>query len=115
VVRRRVSILLLLAFAGVASGALQNLHQRQHDQAAAAWALALEAVTGKHGPHPATPPTSTANCIICLALNLPLLAHSAAVSVAGLIFLALATILRPTMSLIQPLVLSIDCRGPPAH
>lgn len=104
--RRLPAILLLVAFAALGSGLLEDLHQRTHVmQHAAAAKAGTDAAGQDRGDGD--------GCELCAQLHLPLVSGGwVPVLVCLGVFVAFLTQLAPQWAS-QRVMLRIDCRGPP--
>jgi hypothetical protein len=103
-VRRFTSILLLLAFAGLGSGALRYLHERGH---------ADDAWTAHSSQQKPALPHDENNCVTCFQLNLPMLQTGYVVILACLGIFGILVIPPPPTVHSSRRVLRLDSRGPP--
>jgi hypothetical protein len=115
-VRRLPAILLLIAFAALGSGLLEDLHLRTHLRERAAKAVAAAAATlASPSADPSAPdPDDAGACELCAHLHLPRVSTGwVPVLVCLGLFVALLTQLTPRLDA-QRVIFRPDCRGPPA-
>jgi hypothetical protein len=104
-VRRFTAILLLIAFAGLGSGALRYLHERAHADD--------DVCTARSGePKPAIPHDEN-NCVTCFQLNLPMLQTGYVVVLACLGIFGILVIPAPPTVHSSRRLIRLDSRGPP--
>ena len=116
--RYPASILLILCYVALGSGALRFAHDAQHarEDAAAAAACSEPAAGGEHhsrDPHRHHPHHDESNCGTHALLGAPLLAATAVPVLVSLgLLVAFLTLLSPPVARLR-LPARIDCRGPP--
>jgi len=102
-VQRLAAIILLAGFVALGSGALEQLHLRQH---------LLEHAKAKASPAD-QPDRSENDCEFCVQLHAPVLSGGwVPILVCLGLLVAFLTLLAPAMAP-QRVALRIDCRGPP--
>ena len=113
--RRLPAILLLIAFAALGSGLLEDLHLRTHlrERATGAAAAALQ-VTSPTVEQSSLDPDDASACELCAHLHLPRVSTGwVPVLVCLGLFVAFLTQLAPRLAP-QRVAMRLDCRGPPA-
>jgi hypothetical protein len=116
-VRRYPIILMLLATTAIATGGLDFLHQRQHQQQTQEWIAAVHAAAAKHGRVPIDPPATprnTPNCAICQALHFSIAAEFEKPAIQFLERSEKTAATFPPVIYIARIELPIHLRGPPA-
>jgi|GEM_PF-6001934 len=110
-----VGMMALLAVLGIGCGGLDYAHQLQHQRQAAEWAAALQRIVGAKSQPAGRQPVNGINsaCWICLILQSVLIASGVVCAVGVLRLLRVAhLVLNETFNL-SPLLICVDCRGPP--
>jgi hypothetical protein len=105
-VRRLPAILLLIGFAALGSGLLEDLHLRTH--------VMERAAVGHAGADSTAPHDRDDGCALCANLHLPRIGGGyVPLLVCVGLFVAFRTLLAPQLAS-QFVADRIDCRGPPA-
>jgi hypothetical protein len=113
-VRRLPAILLLIAFAALGSGLLEDLHLRTHLRERATKAVAAALTASPSADQSAHDPDDAAACELCAHLHLPRVSTGwVPVLVCLGLFVAFLTQLTPRLDA-QRVIFRPDCRGPPA-
>jgi hypothetical protein len=112
IVRRVAAISLMLCFLGLGSGALEYLHNLQHEREDAAEAQLARAAGLPEQPHKTHDET---NCGFHAQLHVPMLSAGwvPLLVLLGVFVAYLSTLAPPLVG--QRIPLRIDCRGPPAR
>jgi hypothetical protein len=108
--RRVSSVILILAFLALGSGATEFLHNAQHAAEDARWAIAQGP---GHSPDSPAPTHDDSNCPVHLQLHLPALpAYVPPPALFVGLLIGLVSVALPRVTSFRAPVL-IDCRGPP--
>ena len=111
--RRLAPILLLIAFAALGTGLLENVHRRAHLLEHADAATAAHAEHDGHDDHDRHH-ESEESCQLCVNLHLPAISAGWVPNLVCLgLLVAFLTLLSPRLAP-QRVALRIACRGPPA-